>query len=95
MHRLFLSLLCAGLLAGCGDGHLRGSVQPSQDGKTYLAVVDDGGNCGGIKVDGKPWAHPIGSPGRIAPGIHTIECGGEIEFEIPAGVVFSFDYWGP
>lgn len=96
MQRLLLPILLSSLAVGCGDGHLRGSVEPSPDGKTYLAVVDDnGGGCGPIEVDGKPWAYPIGKPGRISPGLHTIECGGKIEFEIPDGVLFSFDYWGP
>lgn len=97
MNRLILVGLCAvvGCVA-CGDGHLRGSVAPSHDGKTYLAVVDDnGGHCGPIKVDGKVWLHKIGQSGQIEPGRHTIECGGEIAFNIPPGVVFKFDYWGP
>jgi hypothetical protein len=34
------------------------------------------------------------------PGKHTISCntaesGSEIGFEIPAGVIYRFDYWGP
>jgi hypothetical protein len=81
---------------GCSDGHLRGSVEKSSDGKTYLVVADNnGGQCGPLKVDGKVWAHRINEAGLIEPGIHTIECGGEISFAIPAGVVFKFDYWGP
>lgn len=92
----FALLLTPLLMLGCGDGHLRGSVEPSADGKTYLSVIDDnGGMCGPIKVDGKVWPHSIGKVGEISPGVHTIECGGEIEFEIPPGVVFQFDYWGP
>ena len=84
------------LLIGCGDGHLRGSVTSSLDGKTYLVVVDDnGGHCGPIIVDGKEWKYKIDEAGLISPGIHTIECGTEIKFEIPQGVVYCFEYWGP
>ncbi|WP_374012754.1 hypothetical protein [Pseudoxanthomonas koreensis] len=83
-------------LAGCDNGHLRGSVVASHDGGTYLAVVDDnGGACGPLLLDGKPWPYKIGEPGRVPPGRHRIECGGRIEFDIPQGVIFKFDYWGP
>src|ERR1700681_1082128 len=75
---------------------LRGSFRPSQDGKTYLIVDDDnGGHCGPIKVDKKVWPHPIGEAGLIEPGIHTIECGGEIGFRIGRGGVYRVNYWGP
>ena len=33
------------------------------------------------------WNYPIGEPGPIEPGPHTIECGGECGFSIPEGVV--------
>ena len=83
-------------LMGCGDKYLRGKVEKSSDGKTYLAIVDDnGGQCGPLKVDGKIWPYKINEPGPISPGEHTIECGGSISFIIPAGAVFNFDYWGP
>ena len=83
-------------LVACDDGYLRGSVTISSDGKTYLAIVDDnGGGCGPIFVDGKIWSHSIGEAGLIASGRHKIQCGGWIEFDIPEGVVFHFDYWGP
>jgi len=83
-------------LAGCDDGYLRGSVTPSSDGKTYLAVVDDnGGACGPLLLDGKRWPYKIGELGPVLPGRHRIECGGWIDFDIPQGVVFKFDYWGP
>jgi len=89
-------LLVSHAFLACGDGRLRGSVAPSEDGKTYLAVVDDnGGHCGPIRVDGEVWALPLGQPGPIEPGTHTIKCGAEISFSIPSGVVFEFDYWGP
>jgi hypothetical protein len=81
---------------GCDDGHLRGAISPSKDGKTYLAVVDDnGGKCGPLTVDGKEWSQPIDKPRLIDPGSHVIKCGTEITFSIPPGVLFKFDYWGP
>lgn len=84
------------LLSGCGDGYLRGAVKQSSDGNTYFSVIDDnGGQCGPIYLDGKVWDHNIGELAPISPGIHTIECGGKIEFEVPEGVIFKFDYWGP
>jgi len=93
---MILLLLAMLSCVACVNRHLRGTIEPSQDGHTYLAVVNNnGGNCGSIKVDGKVWPHPIGKPGPIEPGTHTIECGGEIGFEIRPGVVFKFDYWGP
>ena len=89
-------LIASCTLVGCGDNHLRGSVVNSEDGKTYLAVVDDnGGNCGPILLDGKPWPHKINELGIVSPGRHRIECGGSVEFDIPQGVIFKFDYWGP
>lgn len=67
-------------LSGCFDSlclvpaqHVEGTFSPSQDHKTYLAVVDDnGGQCGPIKVDGKLWPYHIGEAGPIDPGPHTI-----------------------
>lgn len=94
--RFLLTLFVAITFAACDDGHLRGSVSPSPDGETWLAVVDDnGGHCGPIRVDGYIWPHDIGVAGKIAPGEHEIDCGGSIRFTIPAGVIYSFDYWGP
>lgn len=91
-----LGMFLLAALVGCGDSHLRGSVEPSRDGKTYLIVADDnGGGCGPILLNGKPWPHDIGVAGEIAPGIQTIECGGSMQFDVPQGVVFTFDYWGP
>lgn len=84
------------LLLSCDDGHLRGSVSASPDGETYLVVADDnGGHCGPIAVDGQAWSFAIGERGPIEPGRHSISCGAEIAFDIPPGVVFEFDYWGP
>jgi hypothetical protein len=56
----------------CNHKPLRGSMEPSQNGGTYLAVIDDnGGHCGPIKVDGKVWPHPTGQAGRLEAGTHT------------------------
>ncbi len=94
--RLIAAILMFATAAACHHRDLRGTTSASPDGKTYLAVVDNnGGACGLIQVDGQPWPHPIGEPGRIEPGVHRISCGSDIEFEIPQGVVFRFDYWGP
>ena len=79
-----------------GKRHLRGSTEASKNGKTYLVIVDDNASaCHEIKIDGKVWPHKKNEAGLISPGIHKIECGGEIEFEIPSGVIFYFNYWGP
>jgi hypothetical protein len=75
------------LCVACAHRQLRGSATPSQDGHTYLAVMDDNG--------GKVWPFPSGQAGRVEPGSHTIECGGSIQFDIPKGVLFQFDYLGP
>lgn len=84
------------LCVACPHRQLRGSATPSLDGNTYLAVIDDnGGKCGPIKVDGKVWPFSIGQAGRVEPGSHMIECGGSIQFDIPKGALFKFDYWGP
>jgi len=82
--------------AACDDGYLRGHVETTSDGKTYLAIEDDnGGKCDPILVDSKIWPYKIGEAGLINPGPHKIECGGWLTFEIPQGVIFHFDYWGP
>jgi hypothetical protein len=89
-------LLTSAALVGCSNGDLRGSVSQSSDGGTYLAVVDaNGGACGPLLLDGKPWPYKVGETGPVSPGRHRIECGSLIEFDIPQGVVFKFDYWGP
>ncbi|MBI1424061.1 MAG: hypothetical protein GC149_11385 [Gammaproteobacteria bacterium] len=85
------------LLQSCtDDGHLRGAVEPSKDGKTYFGVIDNnGGKCGPLLLDGKPWKLPIGQVALIEPGEHVIQCGANINFTIPRGVIYKFDYWGP
>ncbi|CAA7616586.1 conserved exported hypothetical protein [Magnetospirillum sp. UT-4] len=88
--------LLIALVVACDDGYLRGAVEASPDGRTYLAIHDDnGGGCGPIKVDGEVWPFPMRTPRAIEPGRHTIECGIAIEFDIPKGKLFKFDYWGP
>ncbi len=79
------------------DRAFRGRVESSKDGKSYLVVTDDnGGHCGPIKLDGNIWRYGINAAGEVSSGVHGIECGsGEIQFEIPAGKIFYFDYWGP
>jgi hypothetical protein len=94
------SVLCLVLAvlacSGCEKRELRGTVVPSKDHGTYLVVDDDnGGKCGPILIDGKAWAHPIHAPGQIEAGRHNIECGMRLDFEIKAGTIFHFDYWGP
>ena len=83
------------LCVGCNHHVSRGSFSQSQDGLTYLAIMDDNGGACALKVDGKVWRYPIGQAVRIEPGIHTIECGGDLQIEIPRGTNFKFDYWGP
>lgn len=96
MFRIFAVLIVLGLAVGCEDRPLRGSVRPSPDGQTFLIVADDnGGACDRVLVDGKPWPHPVGEAGPIAPGPHSIACPGRVDFVIEAGTIFTFDYWGP
>jgi len=95
--RLAILVFFTACLASCsGDDHLRGDVSLSDDGKTYFTVIEDNGEyCYPIELDGNVWGHKLGEIMEIAPGIHTIEACGEIQFEIPEGAVFKFDYWGP
>ena len=89
---------CLGIaLTGCGgDGELRGAVSKSKDGGTYFGVADnDGGSCGQIFVDGKPWPHVLNEIAPISPGHHSIRICSEMPFEVKAGTTYLFDYWGP
>ena len=93
---LALLFIALSVVTGCKKQNLRGKTTPSKDGKTYFAVADNnGGGCGPIYVDGKPWTLKLNEPGPITPGAHKIKCGEEVEFQVPNGVIFSFDYWGP
>ena len=96
MKKITIILFCFLLQSCTDDGHLRGIVEPSKDGKTYFGVIDDnGGQCGPLLLDGKPWKTPIGEIAPIEPGEHEIHCGASISFTIPEGVIYKFDYWGP
>lgn len=91
-----LSIAMTTCLIGCSNHTLRGSMESSSDGRTYLVVDDgNGGKCGPIKFDGQVWPHKLGEKGLVTPGKHKIECGGWVVFDIPARVIFRFDYWGP
>lgn len=94
--RLTVAFLIAALAGGCSYGVLRGKSVRSPDGRTYLVVDDDnGGGRGPILVDGRKWPYPIHSAGLIEPGLHKIDCGGALTFEIKPGTTFHFNYWGP
>ena len=96
MKRISVIIICFIFQSCADDGHLRGAVEPSKDGKTYFGVIDDnGGQCGPLLLDGEPWLKPIGEIAKIEPGHHEIHCGASIGFIIPEGVVYKFDYWGP
>ena len=85
------------VLTACDSERLRGETTPSGDGRTYFAILEYNGDCTSIMLDGEKWPHPQGEFVQIAPGTHTIgDCyGGEIGFDVPTGVRFGFDYWGP
>ncbi|WP_444942907.1 hypothetical protein ACJJIK_12345 [Microbulbifer sp. ZKSA006] len=75
---------------------LRGRYKDSPDGKTYLVIEDDnGGKCGPLEVNGKPWPHRLFEKGQIEPGEVSIECGTWIGVTVRAGTTYFFDYWGP
>jgi hypothetical protein len=84
-------------LVACSSHDLRGSAHPSDDGNTYLSVVDDNaGTCTSVQIDGKPWTHKTGEKGQISPGSHMLSCNdGSYAFDVADGQVFEFDYWGP
>ncbi len=92
-----MALLAIAMLgASCGERDLRGRVEDSRDGQTYLAVKElNGSACSVPLVDGAPWSQPLGVPGRILPGEHHIDCGGDIGFAVRPGTTLFFDYWGP
>lgn len=94
--QLAFAVVLAASLTGCGnDGHLRGHLTDSPDGKTYLAIANEQNGCL-IKVDGQVWDAPVDTPKSISPAEHKIKCyGGKVRFVSPCGVVFNFDYWGP
>ena len=86
-------------IGGCDDGHLRGAVSVSADGKSNFTFADNnGGHCDPLLLDGKNWEQPLHTLVEIKPGAHRAQCGhGDvgISFEVPPNSVFEFDYWGP
>jgi hypothetical protein len=88
-------------LAACEPNSLRGSIEPSEDGGTYLVIAaDNGGICDAIKVDGKVWPLALERAGPVSPGPHVVECSAEnaaagIPIVIPEGMVFTFEDWYP
>ena len=97
---LAVAAACFFIFGGEKNRDLRGFWSASSDGKTYLAIVDDnGGACAPLLIDKKPWPYKKGEAGPISAGSHDIRCGegwsDGIGFEVPAGVVYHFDYWGP
>lgn len=97
MSKLLLVILLFFMAACTPDSHLRGEVESSNDGLTYFMVADDAnGTCTSVLLDGKPWPYKTGEKGKVRSGTHEIDCNGAvIGFEIPEGMVFKFDYWGP
>jgi hypothetical protein len=101
--RLALVLFFAiftGAFVACNESDLRGSWHKSKDGRAYLTVGDDNGGQCEMRVDGKPWNHPVGEAALIEPGHHKISCGWDspgwvFEFDIPKGISYKFNYWGP
>lgn len=92
----FFTIIVISLLSSCFNKELRGRIKKSLDKETYLVIEDDnGGECGPILVDGKVWPYKIGEKGKIKPGEHTLQCGGELRISIKEGTIFYFDYWGP
>ena len=91
--------LLGGITVACADRDLRGSSNPSVDGKTYLVIDDDnGGKCGGLLVDSKPWLHPVHAAGAISPGQHQVGCGdprNSLTIRVDSGRTYRFSYWGP
>ena len=99
MRRFAAVVLVGGICAACAHQDLRGSSKRSVDGKTYLVIDDDnGGQCGSLLVDAKPWPHAVHAPGPVAPGLHQVACGSQsnsLSFRVDSGRTYHFDYWGP
>jgi hypothetical protein len=75
---------------------LRGHWKTSRDGETYLVFIDDTDDRCPLVVDGMRWTYAKGVAGRVSSGDHQVSlCGSEIGFNIKAGTVYTFDYWGP
>ncbi len=103
--RFLVLMACASLivpLQGCSNRDLRGWWADSDDGQTYFVLEDTNSeNCPPVFIDSKEVVTAIGSKVHISAGNHSITCGkaGEIdqgvEFTVPPGVIYHFDYWGP
>lgn len=93
--RVWRALIAWGFVA-CSDHTLRGRVERSEDGKTYLAIMDmNGASCDTVRVDGHAWPHALKAKGAIPPGRHEVACGGSYLVQIDSGKTLLFDYWGP
>jgi hypothetical protein len=97
MRRSIVLAISIGALGACAARSIRGKAETSRDGQTYLVVDDPNSSaCRQVVLDGRRWLHAAHEPGRVSPGVHYLECGGaRVGFEIRAGTVFHFDYWGP
>lgn len=99
---LAVCLLTGLLIGACEKRTLRGRVEPSQDGKTYLSIDDDNGGGCPIFLDGQRWSQRLGQAATIAAGAHTVtfacgslKHGSKYPIEVRSGTIFHFDYWGP
>jgi hypothetical protein len=92
---LLAVLVAASVGRSDGDSNLRGQVTKSADGKTYFGIGERDASCAVASLDGKEWPHAAGVYAPIAPGAHTLDCGGEYGFTVDAGTTFLFNYWGP
>jgi hypothetical protein len=76
--------------------NLRGWWTATSDGKTYLVIEDrDGSEESRCTLDGQPWTYRDGQRGEIKPGVHELRCHMKVGFNVPSGVEYHFDYWGP
>lgn len=90
---LFVAVIC---FTSCSvHRELRGKVYRSKGKQTYLIFKEKAWDDCVLFVDGKIWPYAVGERGTIAPGTHSITCGGDVVIEIQAGRTFEFDYWGP
>ena len=95
MKLLTLFIIFLSLNACESSEHLRGNVSSSEDGRTYLSVMDNNGGACPLYLNGKEWSYALGERVLVEAGTHVLKACSEIEFDIPEGVVFEFNYWGP
>lgn len=102
--RSWIAICLWGVLAlvACDTRSLRGRVETSRDGKTYLSIDDDNGGACPIYVDGARWRHRIGQVAPITAGAHTVtfacgsvQHGAQYGIDVRRGTILHFDYWGP